>query len=186
MTCVIGGLHTNLTNSKSVYVISRWHLNKLQKHNVANCFRCNQEFNEDDVIATSTSNRYCYECAIVINLVTGKIDKDLHNDKLIPEVIHNIGSIAKKLEIHENISRLAVLLFNTAIKKTNYISKNKIGLACAAIFMAYKIKEQPFNDEILPVTKKTLQKNMYLLQKNLTTTDVHTLSKAIHELVNWT
>jgi len=165
-------------------VISRWHLNKLQKHNVANCFRCNQEFNEDDVVATSTSNRYCYECAIVINLVTGKLEKDLHNDKLIPDVIHNIESIGKKLEINENISRLAILLFKTAIKKTNYISKNKIGLACATIFLACKIKEQPINDEILPVPKKTLEKNMYLLQKNLTTTDIHTLSRAIYELIN--
>jgi len=162
--------------------MSRWHLKKLQKHGAANCTRCSQNFNEDDVIATSTSKRYCYDCATKINLVTGKIDKDLQNDKLILDVLHYIESIGKELEISKEIHRLSILLINTAIKKTNYISKNKLGLACAAIFLAHKIKQQFIPDEILPVSKKILQKNTSLLQKNLTSIDIHILSETIHEM----
>jgi len=164
--------------------MSRWHLNKLQKHNIASCRRCFQNFNEDDIIATSTSSLYCYECATEINLVTGKLEKDLHNDKYIPNVLHQIDLIGKELEINKDICKLAILLITTGIKKTNYISKNKIGLACAAIFLAHEINEQIIKHDILPVSKKTLQKNIYLLQKNLTTVDLSTISKTIHGMKN--
>lgn len=163
--------------------MSKWHLNKLQKHDIASCAKCFQDFNENDVIATSTSKLYCYECATKINLVTGKIESDLHNDKYIPKVLHQIDLIGKELEINKGICRLAILLVTTAIKKTNYISKNKIGLACAAIFLAHKITDQFISYKILPVSKETLQKNTYLLQKNLTAVDISTLSKTIHGLV---
>ncbi len=163
--------------------MSQWHLNKLEKKGIANCVRCSQNFNEDDVIATSTSKLYCYECATLINLVTGKIEKDLHNDKLIPDVLHQIDTIGEKLKINKDVSKIAILLVTTAIKKTNYISKNKIGLACAAIFLAHEIKKQFISDEILPVSKKTLQKNTYLLQKNLTAVDISTISSTIHGMI---
>ncbi len=112
-----------------------------------------------------------------------KIESDLHNDEYIPKVLNQIDLIGKELEIDKDICRLAILLVTTAIKKTNYVSKNKIGLAYAAIFLAHKIKDQFISDKILPVSKETLQKNIYLLQKNLTAVDISTLSKTIHGLV---
>jgi len=172
-----------LSHSKTVYVMTRWHLNRLQKHGTAQCRKCLQDFNEGDVIATSASKRYCYDCATLINLVTGKVENDLHNDKLIPDILYHIESIGKKLEINEDVYKLAVLLVNTAMERKNYISKNEIGLACAAIFLACTIKKQFILDNTFPVSKKTLQKNTSLLQKNLTNIDIYRLSETIHEMV---
>ena len=173
-----------MSHSKTVYVMTRWHLNRLKKIDAAKCVKCFQNFNENDVIATSTSKRYCYECATQINLVTGKVKRDLNNDKFVPDVLYLIESIGKKLKINGYISRLAILLVTTAIKNTNYVSKNKIGLACAAIFLACNIKKQFILDSTLPISQKTLQKNTSLLQKNLTATDIYTLSKIIHGMKN--
>ncbi len=175
------GVIVYLSHSKSVYVLTRGHLNRFQNNGIASCAKCLTDFKESDIIATSsTSKRYCYKCAIQINLVTGKVKRDLHNDEFISDVLHHIESIGKKLEINEDIYRLAVLLVTTAIKNTNYVSKNKIGLACAAILLVCKIKKQFILASALPVSKKTLQQNTSLLQKNLTNIDIYTLSKTIH------
>ena len=173
-----------MSHSKTVYVMTRWHLNRLKKNGVAKCTKCLQEFNENDVIATSTSRRYCYECAIQINLVTGIVKNDLNNGEFIPDVLEQIKLIIDQLQINKQISQLATLLVTTAIKNINYVSKNKIGLACAAIFLACNIKKQFILSSTLPVSQKTLQKNTSLLQKNLTSTDIYTLSKIIHGMKN--
>ncbi|MBA4717774.1 MAG: hypothetical protein HRO68_01140 [Nitrosopumilus sp.] len=125
-----------MSHSKSVYVLTKGHLNRFQNNGIASCAKCLKDFKENDIIATSsTSKRYCYNCAIKINLVTGKVKRDLHNDEFISDMLHHIESIGTKLKINEDIYRLAVLLVTTAIKNTNYISKNKLGLACAAIYL---------------------------------------------------
>ena len=172
-----------MSHSKLVYVITRGRLARFQNIGITTCAKCLRNFKENDVVATSsTSKLYCYECAIQIKLVTGKVKKDLHNDEFIPDVLHYIKSIGKEFEINENICRLSALLVTIVFENTNYVSKNKIGLACAAIFLACKIKKQTITDNILPVSKKTLQINASLLQKNLTSTNIYTLSKTIHEL----
>ena len=84
-----------MSRSKTVYVMTKWHLNRLKKTGFDSCSKCNCNFHADDVIATSTSKRYCYDCAIQINLVTGKIIKDLHNDKFLSDVFLYIDSIGK-------------------------------------------------------------------------------------------
>jgi len=179
------GVFVRLSHSKTVYVMTRWHLERLKKNGIAKCTKCFQEFNENDVIATSSvSKRYCYECAIQINLVTGIVKNDLNNDEFIPEVLYNIETIGKELEINNDICKLAELLVITAIKNKNYVSKNKIGLACAAISLACNIKKQFILSSTLPVSQKTLQKNTSLLEKNLTSTDIYTLSKIIHGMKN--
>jgi len=164
--------------------MTRGILNKLQKKDIAQCVKCLQEFNEYDIIATSTAKRYCYECATLINLVTGKVNKDLNHDKFIPEVLQELESIVQKLKINDDISKLSILLIATAIKNTNYVSKNKTGLACAAIFLACKIKNQFIVDTIFPVSQKTVQKNTMLLQKTLAFMDIGTLSKTIQGVKN--
>lgn len=179
------GVFINLSHSKSIYVLTRGHLNRFQNNGIASCAKCRRDFKENDIIATSsTSKRYCYECAIQINLVTGKVERDLHNDEFLSDVLHHIKSIGKKLGINEDIYRLAVLLVTAAIKNTNHVSKNKIGLACAVIFLVYKMKKQFILTSNLPVSKKTLQQNTSSLQKNLTGIDIYTLSKTIHELIH--
>ncbi len=173
-----------VSHSKTVYVITHGHLRRLKNNGVAKCAKCFQNFNENDIIATSTSRRYCYKCAIQINLVTGKITKDLDNDEFISDVLHQIESIGRKLKINEHVSKLATSLVTTAIKNINYVSKNKLGLACAAIFFACDIKKQFILSSTLPVSQKTLQKNIGLLQKNLSSTDIYILSEIIHEMKN--
>jgi transcription initiation factor TFIIIB Brf1 subunit/transcription initiation factor TFIIB len=85
------------------------------------------------------------------------------------------------LEVGTSILKLAALLVSTAICNKHYVSKNKIGLACAAIYLACQIENQTIlGDDIFPVSKKSLQMNVSLLQKKLTNTDVFTLSKFIH------
>lgn len=178
------GVFARLSHSKTVYVMTRWHLNRLKNIGTAKCTKCFQNFTENDVIATSTSKRYCYECATKINLVTGKVTSDLHNDQFVPDVLRHIELIGKKLEFNNDICKLAALLVTTAIKNTNYVSKNKIGLACSAIYLACNIKNQFFLDSAFPVSQKIIQKNTSLLQKSLTTTDIYTLSKIIHGMKN--
>ena len=115
--------------------------------------------------------------------MTGKITKDLSNDKFLSDVTNDIDSIGKKLEIDKHICKLAILLVNTAIAKKHYVSKNKIGLACAAIYLACHIENQFILDSAFPVSTKSLQMNTSLLQKKLANADIFTLSKTIHELV---
>jgi transcription initiation factor TFIIIB Brf1 subunit/transcription initiation factor TFIIB len=164
--------------------MTKWHLNRLKKIGFANCSKCQRDFNLDDVIATSTSKRYCYECATRINLVTGKIIKDLCNDKFLLEITNDINSIGEKLKIPKIFCTLAILLVNTAINNKNYVSKNKIGLACASIYLACQIKNQFIQESAFPVSIKILQMNTSLLQNKLTTTDIYTLSKTMHKVVS--
>lgn len=164
--------------------MTKWHLNRLKKSGFANCSKCQCNFNSDDVVATSTSKRYCYECATQINLVTGKIMKDLCNDKFLADITNDIDSIGEKLEIPNPLCKLAILLVNTAITNKNYVSKNRIGLACASIYLACQIKNQFIRESDFPVSTKILQMNTSLLQNKLTTTDIYTLSKIMHKVVS--
>lgn len=152
---------------------------------MANCAKCFCDFKEDDVIATSTtSKRYCYKCATRINLVTGKLKIDLHNDEFIPNVLQYIESVGEKLDIDKYVCKLASFLVTTTFDNTSYITKNKTGLACAAIFLACTIKKQTITPSSLPISKKTLQKNVDLLQKNMKDKkDIYALSANIYELM---
>jgi len=163
--------------------MTKWNLNRLKNIGFARCSKCECNFNSDDVIATSTSKRYCYECAIQINLVTGKVMKDLCNDEFLVNVANDINFIGKQLKIHKHLCELAFLLVNTAISNKNYVSKNKIDLACASIYLACQIKNQFILENAFPVSTKILQMNTSLLQNKLTTTDIYTLSKTMHKAV---
>ena len=63
--------------------MSQCKLSRLKKIGFAGCTKCQRDFNLDDIVATSTSKRYCYECAVKINLVTGNITRDLSNDEFL-------------------------------------------------------------------------------------------------------
>ena len=115
--------------------------------------------------------------------MTGKITKDLCNDQLLSDVTNDIDSIGKKLEIDKHVRKLAILLVNTAIAKKHHVSKNKIGLACAAIYLACHIENQFILDSAFPVSAKILQMNASSLQKKLANEDIFTLSKTLHASV---
>lgn len=152
---------------------------------IAHCVKCNLEFQENDVVATSTSQHYCYECAKKINLVTGQIQKDLHNDKFIPEILNHIKSIAVKLSVPLEIGEYAKVLIKTVFEKTHYVSKNQFGLACAAISLAFHIKQKSdlINNK-LPISDPVLQRNIRSLLKNLESVDLHALAHNTQELKN--
>jgi transcription initiation factor TFIIIB Brf1 subunit/transcription initiation factor TFIIB len=161
-----------LSHSKLVYVLTKGHLIRFQNNGIGKCRKCAKNFKENDIIATSTSKHYCYECAIKINLVTGKINKDLHNEDFISEVFNHIKLLAQKYSISKNIKKLALKIIKTAFNDVYYVSKNKLGLAYAAIVIATKIEKQVKVelDNDLPTTRKSLQKNIQLLQKSLVNT----------------
>lgn len=170
-----------MSHSKLVYVLTKSHLIRFQNKGIGKCRKCSKNFKENNIIATSTSKHYCYECAIKINLVTGEINKDLHNNNFISEVLNHIKLLVKQYFISKNIKKLALIIIKTAFNSVHYVSKNKLGLACAAIVIATKIEKQVKieleND--WPITKKTLQKNIRLLQKSLVNTRIHTISEII-------
>ena len=159
-------------------------MTKFQNKKTASCTKCFCNFKENDVIATSTTTkRYCYRCATSINLVTGNLKIDLYNDVFVSDVTHNLESIRKNLKINNAVFDIAKLLVLTSIEKVNHISKNSMGVACAAIFLSCKIEKQHIEPNSLPVSKKTLEKNTSLLQKALISTDIATLSEKIHEAI---
>ena len=181
-----------MPHSKSVYVMSKGHLTRSRNAGIANCAKCLVEFKENDIIATSTTKHYCYNCAIRVNLVTGKIRNDMHSDEFVNEVISEIGSIKTRLNTDSSTHELATILVTTAVKNTKQVSKNITGLACAAILLACKIKAgKEFDSDslkmissMMPISMKTLQKNISMLQNSLTETDVYSISKTIHGLAH--
>ena len=173
-----------MSHSRFAYVLTRSHMNRLQNLGENNCTRCNTLFEENDIIATSTSNRYCYECAVKINLVSGNIRKDLRNDKFVPDVLKEIKKLSRKGHIAKKTSSLALFFIKTVFENTNYVTKNQQGLACAALFLANQISKE--NDEslenILPVSSKVLEKNLLQLLKNLNGVNIVSISQGIHTI----
>jgi len=168
-------------HSRNVYVLTRSHLSRLQNLGVDKCVRCNISFQEEDVIATSTSNRYCYECAIQINLISGNTRKDLSNDKIISDVLNQIKKLTKKYSINNETSSLAISLIKTAFENTNYVTKNQLGLSCAAISLANKLLDKNENSwkNSLPVSLNALGKSMFQLEKSLSNVNITLISQNI-------
>lgn len=170
-----------LSHAKVVYVLTKGHLSRFQNMGIGSCVRCFIQFKENDIIATSTSQHYCYICAVKINLVTGKITKDLHNDEFVSEVIRHIKSLTKKLSIPKEIKEFANILITSVFEKSLYVTKNKLGLACAAISLSFEIKNQDVSiNNLLPISDAVLKRNLYALQKNLESIDIYSLSQKIH------
>lgn len=175
----------NLSHAKLVYVLTKSHLSRFKNMGMGRCVKCFLEFKENDIIATSTSQHYCYPCAVKINLVTGQIAKDLHNDEFIPKVLHQIKLLSKKLSIPIEIYECAQVLINTVFEKSYYVSKNEFGLACAAISLAFRIKKKDDSVDIqLPVEDSVLQRNLHSLQKNLESVNIYSLSEKNNRMKN--
>jgi len=166
-------------HSRNVYVLTRGHFNRLQNLGVDKCVKCNISFEEEDVIATSTLNRYYYECAMQINLVSENARKDLSNDKLIPNVLNQIKKLTKKYSINNEISSLAIFLIKTAFENVNYVTKNQLGLSCAAISLANKLLDKNDNswNRSLPVSPNVLRKSVSQLEKSLSNVNITLISQ---------
>ena len=104
-----------------------------QNMGIGSCVKCLKKFKENDIVATSTTQHYCYNCATKINLVTGQINKDLFNDEFIPEVLYHIKSLTTEFSIPEKICKYAEILIIAAFENSDNLSKNKLGVAaCGA------------------------------------------------------
>ena len=162
-----------LVQARNVYVLNRSHLNRIQNLGLNKCVRCNVAFAEKDVIATSTSNRYCYDCAVKINLVSGNARKDLRNDEFLRNAINQIKKLTKKYSINNETSSFAIFLLKTAFEKNNHVTKNQLGLSCAALSLASKLLGKvDFWINCLPISPNVLGKNISQLQKGLKDEDI--------------
>jgi len=96
-----------LFRTKTVPVLTSSNFFEIHNVKVAYCIRCQEPFEENNVIATSATNRrYYYKCALTINLVSVNMTKDLHlhtssckeTDKYIKEISRKIH-LGKSIEI---------------------------------------------------------------------------------------
>lgn len=156
-----------------------------QNRGIGSCVKCYKKFQENDIIATSTTQHYCYECASKINLVTGKIKKDLCIDQFVKQISFEIKSISKKLNLPNKICQFSQDLISHAFENSFYVSKNKLGLACAAISLANKIQSKNYSvDSLLPISHKVLAKNLYLLHKSLEDINIPIEFRRVQEIKN--
>ena len=142
------------------YKLTRGHLNRLQNSGLNKCQRCDMEFDEGNIIVTSTSYRYCYKCATSINLISDNTQHDLHNDKFVLNTLNEIKKLATKYSIDEEISSFASFLIKTAFENTKHITKNQLGLSCAAISLAASQlgKNDNLWNQTIPVSSYVLKK----------------------------
>lgn len=164
--------------------MSKGHLKKIQNKGEGFCVRCTNNFRENDIIATSTSQRYCYMCATRINLVTGNINKDLNKKYIISEIQDEITHITRTIYVSDHIARLAKLMIQTAFENVHYVSRNKTGIASAAIYIAHEMKfeENSSIEGLLPVSKKVLERNLRLLQKSMKQANLYSMAETIHRV----
>jgi len=92
---------------------------------VAYCIRCQELFEENNVIATSTTNRrYCYKCASTINLVFANMTKDLHLHTSCKEIDINIKEISRKIHLDKSIEILTKEIIQRNFRTLQYFLTN--------------------------------------------------------------
>ncbi|MGI9566003.1 MAG: hypothetical protein ACR2LL_03180 [Nitrosopumilus sp.] len=157
-----------MSKTKTVYVLNRGSFCKLQNQGKIKCIRCQIEFEENDIIATSAaSQRYCYKCASNINLVSGDVTKDLGLDGAFKETTNQIRKISQKIKAEKSIKILAIEIIKESFARSLIQSKNLTGLACAAIYFATVLSGQKNPETIashLPTSFRVIQKNLLMLR----------------------
>lgn len=138
--------------------------------------RCQISFEENSIVATSAgNNRYCYNCASKINLVTGNINQDLQLDKTLKYTINHVQKISKKIQLIQEIELMARKIITESFKRSLLPSKNLEGLACAAIYFAVVLLQKEMLDNIteqLPVNFRVIQKNFGILRYLLINSEI--------------
>ena len=156
-----------MSKQRNTYKLSKPILFQLRKKGNDQCDKCEKTFYENDVVAaTSAKKHYCYECAIKINLVTGNVNEDLCFDAIISETIKNITSLSSKSGIGKNIQKLALLIIKEAYHNQNSLSKNPVGLAAGAIYLACMLHRYDKIDEVIDafsISKRVVMKNYGIL-----------------------
>ncbi|MGH9999391.1 MAG: hypothetical protein ACRD90_05985 [Nitrosopumilaceae archaeon] len=156
-----------LSKQRNTYKLSKPILLQLRKKGNDQCDKCKKTFYENDIVAvTSAKKHYCYECAVKINLVTGNVEEDLCFDAIISETIKNIAFLSSKARIGINIQNLALLILKEAYHNQNSLSKNPIGLAAGAIYLACILHRHDRIDEIIdtfPISGRVVKKNYGIL-----------------------
>ena len=160
-----------LSKQRNTYKLSKPILHQLRKKGNDQCDKCEKTFYENGIVAsTSAKKHYCYECAVKINLVTGNVEEDLCFDAIISETIKNIAFLSSKARIGKNIQKLALLVLKEAYYNQNSLSKNPVGLASGAIYLACLLLHHDKIDEIIdafPISDRVVKKNYGILVRLL-------------------
>ena len=125
-----------MSKTKTTYILRNSHLIRYRHEGKHKCERCNVDFIENDIVASTTKRKlYCYDCATLINLVTGNLDEDLNYDALLPESIDFAIRILKKINADEK----------------NKISSGRdpTGLASTALYLACKKYNLPHTQKYI-------------------------------------
>ena len=158
-----------MSKQRNTYRVSRPILLQLRKKGNDQCKKCEKTFYENDVgAATSAKKHYCYECALKNNLVTGNVEEDLCFDPIISETIKNISSLSSNSGIGKNIQKLALLIIKESYQNQNSLSKNSVGLAAGAIYLACILHRYGKIDEVIDsfsISRRVVMKNYGVLVK---------------------
>ena len=156
-----------MSKQRNTYKLSKINLLQLRKKGNDQCDKCERTFYENDIVAsTSAKKHYCYDCAAKINLVTGNVDEDLCFDTIISETIKHIAILSSKARIGKNIQKLALLVLKEAFHHQNSLSKNPVGLAAGAIYLACQLLHYDKTNEIIdtfPISDRVVKKNYGIL-----------------------
>lgn len=91
---------------------------------VAYCIRCQESFDENNVIVTSATNRrYCYKCASTINLVSANMT-NLHLHTSCKETDMNIEEISRKVHLDKSIEILTKEIIQKNFRTLQYFLTN--------------------------------------------------------------
>ena len=156
-----------LSKQRNTYKLSKPVLLQLRKKGNDQCDKCEKTFYENDIVAsTSAKKHYCYYCAVKINLVTGNVGEDLCFDEILSETMKNITFLSSKARIGKKIKKLALLVLKEAYHNQNSLSKNPVGLAAGAIYLACLLLHHDRIDEIIdtfPISDRVVKKNYGIL-----------------------
>ena len=156
-----------LSKQRNTYKLSKPVLLQLRKKGNDQCDKCEKTFYENDIVAsTSAKKHYCYYCAVKINLVTGNVGEDLCFDEILSETMKNITFLSSKARIGKKIKKLALLVLKEAYHNQKSLSKNPVGLAAGAIYLACLLLRHDRIDEIMdtfPISDRVVKKNYGIL-----------------------
>jgi len=161
-----------LSEIKTVFVLTTNDFFKLQNLRVVYCIRCQEPFEENNIITTSATNhRYCYKCTAKINLVSENTTKDLQLDIAFKETNNHIKKKSKKIHLDKSIVILTKETTKEYFTRSLIHLKNIFGLACASIYHATIPSEKDKIENIigkLPVNFRIIQEKFLTLRWFLT------------------
>ena len=172
-----------LSKTKTTYILRNSHLIRYRNEGKHKCERCNVDFIENDIVASTTKRKlYCYDCATKIKLVTGNLDEDLNYDALLPNSIDFAIHILKKINADEKIQRLTLEIIHTLYRERKPYTKNISSLAAGAVFLVCKLQKFSNTElvcEISGLEAQTLKRASSMILKSLSDSSIFSMSESI-------